>query len=355
MIATNLSPAVNRLLAFALLLVLAFFADESVRKALPYQLFRLLPALTLGLSAFCGVIAIITAVVDRMDGEHSSLTYAEFGRKFLNVGLIAAAFGLAQLGAESSDSYEVFVPASQRTAIIFATMIVAFWYLTRRGEAAIDAPIPPRPGADSPPGGTSVKRRSSLPVWRIIGIAAAVPILLVLSSLLYLSRTYPQNFREYRLYLTETRPALDLAFDEISEEWTELDVKARFPQVRFYCGAHRPGTYPGDRHCAADIGSHNGSPAMTGTFYWTDGKLTQFGVTTPSWTHRAQAVKLQKTLGRPAAAQKIAIGGDRLVGWQLPGKHAVLFNRDQPRLLEWNLIYWQSARACPENGCFIDR
>lgn len=355
MITTNLSPAVHRLLAFALLLVLTFFVDASVRKVLPYQLVRVLPGLALGLSAFCGLIAIITAVVDRMDGEHSSLTYAEFGRKFLNVGLIAAAFALAQLGAESSDSYEVFVPASQRTAIIFATLIGAFWYLARRDEAAIDAPIPPRSGAKSEPAGTSLKRRSSLPAWQIAGIAAAVPILLVLSSLLYLSRTYPQNFREYRLYVTETRPALDLNFREISEEWTEPEVRARFPQVRFYCAAHRPGTYPGDRHCAADIGSHNGSPAMTATFYWTDGKLTQFGVTTPSWTHRSQVAKLQKTLGRPTAAQKIVIGGDRLVGWQLPGKHAVLFNRDQPSLLEWNLIFWQSARACPENGCFVDR
>ena len=61
----------------------------------------------------------------------------------------------------------------------------------------------------------------------VIAMNGGVPTLLAFA--------YPDHFREYRLYLTEKRPALDFRFDELPETWSESELRERFPETKISC------------------------------------------------------------------------------------------------------------------------
>jgi hypothetical protein len=159
----------------------------------------------------------------------------------------------------------------------------------------------------------------------VFGIIAA---LLMGAAALFL--TFPDNAREYWLYLSQDRPSLVLAYDEISQDWTETEIKKRFAQLRFRCYDNRPGEYLDQRSCFADIGDHNGKPAMAVAFYLSQGKVNHVGISVPWWAHGRQASQLRATFGNPYAAQRTEVEGVRLAGWRMPGGHAIFFNRDRP-------------------------
>jgi hypothetical protein len=164
---------------------------------------------------------------------------------------------------------------------------------------------------------------------------------------------FPEHAREYRLYLTENRPALTLGYSEISQEWTEQQLKERFSNLTFRCYDNRPGEYLDERSCFADIDSHNGTPAMNVAFYLAAGKLNHVGIQVPWWAHGKQWSKLKNAYGRPLATQQQPIQGVRLSGWQLSGG-SVFFNRDRPlNPLMWSMVLWSSERACSPRTCFI--
>ena len=167
---------------------------------------------------------------------------------------------------------------------------------------------------------------------------------------------FPDNVREYRLYLSEDRPSLILRYEDISDDWTESQIKERFAQLRFRCYDNRPGEYVDDRSCFADIGAHNGSPAMAVAFYLAKGKVNHVGITVPWWAHERQAERLVSAYGKPLAAQALPIAGVRLSGWKMPGRHAIFFSRDRPlNPVMWSLVFWSSERACIKDGCFVER
>ena len=147
------------------------------------------------------------------------------------------------------------------------------------------------------------------------------------------------------------RPDLQLAYSEVSEDWTEADLRARFPRLHLRCDDNRPGEYLGERSCLADIGTHNGSPAMGAAFYFASGKLNHMGISVPWWAQHMQVRELVRTFGKPHAAQPTPNAGVPLVGWQLPGGAAVFFNRDDLlNPLPWSLL-WSSKRSCEASGC----
>ncbi len=196
----------------------------------------------------------------------------------------------------------------------------------------------------------SSKDRS--PLSRLVRLAVATLMLVVAA----LSLAFPDNVREYRLYLTEDRPSLVLSYEDISQDWTEAQIKERFGQLRFRCYDNRPGEHPDDRSCFAGIGAHNGSPAMSVAFYLANGKVNHVGITVPWWAHGRQTAQLVSAYGTPFAAQALPIAGVRLSGWKIPRGHAIFFNRDHSlNPLMWNLVLWSSERACLESGCFAGR
>ena len=176
-------------------------------------------------------------------------------------------------------------------------------------------------------------------------------VLVFVSAISALIVAFPDNARGYHQYLVERRPDLQLAYSEVSEEWTETELRARFPQLQLQCHDSRPGEYPDERGCFADIGTHNGLHALGVAFYFASGKLNHMGISVPWWAHPRQAQELVRTYGKPHAAQPTPIAGVRLVGWQLPGGAAVFFNREVlPNPLPWNLL-WASKRSCEASGC----
>ena len=57
---------------------------------------------------------------------------------------------------------------------------------------------------------------------------------------------------------------------------------------------------------------------------------------------------------RNLTSQVWPLDGVRLHGWDLGNGSAVFLNRDRPlNPFQWNGIYWRSATACRQQGCFM--
>ncbi|MGM9485251.1 hypothetical protein ACS5PN_28960 [Roseateles sp. NT4] len=177
-------------------------------------------------------------------------------------------------------------------------------------------------------------------------------LLLMLCAATALFVSFPGHAREYWRYLTQSRPALVLNYADISQDWTEQQLKERFASLELQCYDNRPGESLDDRSCYADIGSHDGMPAMNVAFHLKAGKLNHLGVQVPWWAHGRHWRKLEATYGKPLAAQQQPVQGVRLSGWQL-SDGALFFNRDRPlNPLMWSMVFWSSERACGPRTCF---
>jgi hypothetical protein len=178
-----------------------------------------------------------------------------------------------------------------------------------------------------------------------------VAVLLSLIAALFIS--FPQELSEYRLYFTETRPRTVLSFEEMSQDWSEEDLRARLKHVVFRCHDNRPGEYLDERMCDVDVSSHNGIPALTLTFYFTKNKLNHMAVRVPWWRQLSLSRLMKAAYGEPTGSQSLPIAGVRLSGWQLRSGNAVFMNRDLPiNPLSWSMVFWSSERACQPKGCF---
>jgi hypothetical protein len=163
---------------------------------------------------------------------------------------------------------------------------------------------------------------------------------------------FRENVREYRLFLTEKRPAVQFTFDELSENWTEGDLRARFQGMEISCDASFD-RHLDDRACFIDISEHNHVPAMFAAFFFAAGKLNHAAVNIPWWSHDLGYKSLALSYGKPNATQAQAYAGVRLHGWKLKNGSAVFYNRDRPvNPLAWNAVLWNSASSCASSSCF---
>lgn len=167
-------------------------------------------------------------------------------------------------------------------------------------------------------------------------------------------RAYEGEAQQYRLYLTEDRPAITLAYEELSGDWTEQSLKARFPENGISCSADAPPGI-GDRACALNIVSNNGVPTMYIAFFFAGGRLNAATFNVPWWAHGDALDNIVATYGEPYSAQLLPRGGVRLLGWKLPGGGALFYNRDRDiNPLIWNSAFWNSPAFCARNGCFTE-
>lgn len=186
-------------------------------------------------------------------------------------------------------------------------------------------------------------------------LTLAVVFVCSAALMLLLSSVYPENFSDYRSYLTENRPALDFRFDELSEHWTEADVRQRFPSARFECGAVPPEMNLGDWGCRAEISKHNSVGAMSVSFFFREGRLDCASLNIPWWHHKKAVRSILTFYGRPAGFQRQPSAGVRLVGWHLENGSALFFNRDRElNPVAWSTLFWSSKRKCGQGNCFVD-
>jgi hypothetical protein len=178
--------------------------------------------------------------------------------------------------------------------------------------------------------------------------------LLCIASVAAYLLVHRDNLSEYIAYLTEDRKPVELSFGELSEDWTEEQVKVRFAAVPVQCYANPdPSMVLGDRVCSVGVKANNGVPTFLMSFFFSSGRLSSASYVIPWWAHRQGRNSIVAAYGRPAAAQLLPWAGVRLVGWQLPGGAALFYNRDRPiNPLEWNSMFWNSASACAKRGCF---
>lgn len=187
---------------------------------------------------------------------------------------------------------------------------------------------------------------ASISVKRIVLLALPAAVILVLWF------RYPP-LREYRLYLTEDRPEVQLPWNEISSRWTEEDLAKRFPTVNRYCAADYTGTPKAERVCALDLRSINGTPTMYANFMFSKDRLIKVATAIPWWSHEPAFQEVKVAFGPPYASQVWWHSGVRLHGWPLGGGAAIFYNRDRSlNPLNTNSIQWLSAEACAPKGCF---
>jgi hypothetical protein len=180
----------------------------------------------------------------------------------------------------------------------------------------------------------------------------SLAILLVVLSIAVL---FPSEIHEYQIYLFQPHPNMDFTFENVYEEWNELDLKARFPEVALRCQNEELAGGMGDRSCYADVKKHNDVSAMLVAFFFREGKLESATIHVPIWAHRNMFRDLLRTYGVPKGAQPKPINGARLIGWELLDGGAVFYNRDRLSPIRWSAIYWSSHRACLRNGCFLSK
>jgi hypothetical protein len=197
--------------------------------------------------------------------------------------------------------------------------------------------------------GTSTERQAVVRRKRLLLLALCAVV-----ALIAWVRVSP-HAREHWRYLTEKRPSVFLPFDEISDEWSEDQLKAQFPSLTLRCYDNRPGEYVGTRSCFADVGAVNGTEAMNISFYFSEGHLNDLAVNVPWWAHGKAYARLVATFGSPVASQKVAHAGVRLHGWKLPNGSSLFFNRDRAaNPMQWSGIVWRSKRVCDQQGCWVN-
>jgi hypothetical protein len=178
-------------------------------------------------------------------------------------------------------------------------------------------------------------------------------VLAILAAAWFL-RTYSDEAREYQLYFSEDRPAITLRYAELSGNWTEKSLKARFPNMGVRCTSRVPKGL-GDRACTLKVVSNSGIPTMFVSFFFTGGFLGSAAFNVPWWAHNDALDNIVATYGAPFAEQPVAYSGVRLVGWKLPGGAALFYNRDREiNPLIWSSVFWNSAEWCARERCFED-
>ncbi len=194
------------------------------------------------------------------------------------------------------------------------------------------------------------QERASPPSLRRVGLLLVVVV--VATVVLFTAR---QSLREYWLYLTEDRPPIQFSFDELSEGWTEADLRTRFAGMKITCDQSFD-RHLDERACFIDVQSHNHVPAMFVAFFFASGKLSRASVNIPWWAHDLGYKSLELAYGKSASSQARPIADVRLHGWPLKGGGAIFYNRDKPvNPLAWNAAFWNSASSCAKNSCFTNR
>lgn len=180
----------------------------------------------------------------------------------------------------------------------------------------------------------------------------ALLTVLVIVFAIWFVRSNEGQATEYRLYLSEDRPAIELRYDELAESWTEQTLKNRFPKLPIRCYSDSSHGL-GDRVCALDVVSNNRIPTMFISFFFAKGQLTAVSFNIPWWTHGDAFDDIVANFGQPHAGQFLPYGGVRLYGWKLPTGAAIFYNRDRPlNPLQWNSVFWNSPELCARQRCF---
>lgn len=189
----------------------------------------------------------------------------------------------------------------------------------------------------------SEQQKVSLPriLFAVVAIAAAAWFL----------GSYSGEAREYQRYLSEDRPAITLRYDELSGDWTEQALQARFPKM-VGCYSDAPQGL-GDRVCSINLLSNNGVPTLYVAFFFSKGRLNAAAFNIPWWAHNKALDNLVATYGQPYAEQDQAYSGVRLIGWTLPEGGALFYNRDRDiNPLVWSSVFWNSPEYCAREHCF---
>lgn len=177
-------------------------------------------------------------------------------------------------------------------------------------------------------------------------------LLLPALAVFWLWNTRYPPIREHRQYLTQDRKDAVLPWRDLSEAWTEADVRARFQGFPTVCTPDETGAPGITRMCSVHMRSLNGVPTMNTNFLFAGPALRRVATSVPWWSHRKGIESLVTSFGRPHVSQSRPVAGIRLHGWKLPGGASLFYKRDRgPNPLETSSTQWLAASACTPSPC----
>lgn len=172
---------------------------------------------------------------------------------------------------------------------------------------------------------------------------AQLIILILLIPIFLIVTAFRPVAREYWIYVFESHPNMDFAFNQLSEEWSEADLKEKFPTLNIACANDSSLGNMGDRSCYVDIKRHNDIPAMLAAFFFKKGKLEAVTIHVPRWAHSKMYGDLVRRYGAPTL--KTTPEEKHLNEWELWDHSKLLYNDEPTSLIGWSAIFWQSARS----------
>jgi hypothetical protein len=179
-----------------------------------------------------------------------------------------------------------------------------------------------------------------------------VLLLLTLIGVWLFTTPYPP-VKEYRLYFLEDRTDASLDWGDLSHEWSEDRVREHFFGANVRCLSDQNRGAGVTRVCVVDLRTLNGVPTMTVNFLFSETGLQRVATNIPWWSHRRGLDALVSTYGEPHAASSPEVAGEkRILGWELPGRAAVFYNRDvdlSPLLT--SSTQWTGPRSCGNLPC----
>lgn len=209
-------------------------------------------------------------------------------------------------------------------------------------------------GAQSPPLRVIRDERSRT---QLFTMAAAIVLVAIVCGAI----AFRANVREYYLYLTERRPAVDFSFGEISGDWSEADLKDYFEGATLLCeenagaesaAAAAAGTETEARACFLDIARYLNAPAMKIAFFFNRGKLETARVMVPVWAHAEIRAAMDGEYGRGRIFSGGKIAAEGLLRWPTSNGGAVFLNYAPVRNpFGWNQLLWMSPRLCRKYQC----
>jgi len=284
-----------------------------------------LPFLFGTVAGYTGLVVLVTSLIDWADRPRATRAYADFGRYFLAVGVVAAAAGLGAGLTQTREISQLLSPAQATPAgAIFGTALLVFAYLIQRTAGPQpEARKASAPAADTP---LQVQVRPRSRQW-LQGAFAAV-LLATAAVLLYQRfqerQEFVGNYEQQNEIERAKAPPWPFAIEEFAPGTTPEVVRARMTQAGYkvYCPRNLA---PNERiaphnkvNCWAILKTAYGMPANIASFFFNDDGLANYLIrfAPDQWpaVSRLLDEKGKRVNGNFGRA---GLGGPAIVGWHL--------------------------------------
>ena len=228
------------------------------------------------IAGYAGLVVLITSLVDWLDGQHSSNAYADFGRFFVGIGGVAAAFGIALATTGTREAADLLRAAQAIPVLAIFTALLAFlaYFAQRTAGKQPGNTAAPTPGKMSLSG---VNKTKSLLALTLL-VTAAYLLNQRLNEHQQSNAEYDQQNEIERIKAPPWTYKLDEFAAGVSPE--TLRTRLNKDGYRVYCPRNLTSkekiATDNKVNCWAMLKSAYGIPAIIASFWFNDQGLTNY-------------------------------------------------------------------------------